>query len=291
MMPLQRRRHHETDLLVLVGREEVDDAVDGLGGVDGVERREDQVTYLGGGERRGDRLVVTHLADQDHVGVLAHDVAERIGVALGVDPDLALVHDALLIGVQHLDRVLDRDDVAFSGAVDVVDHRGQRGRLARAGGTGHQDESTRLVGETPEDLREAEFGDAGALGGDTAQGDSDAATLMEDVDPETADTADRVGEVELVAVLEALALRQGHHALGKHPGLIRIESGQLLHDDEASREPDRRRAAYLDVEIRASPIAHDLQQAVDIRHRCVSSPYAVARTPPVYRTRHRDGSS
>src|SRR5687768_11363306 len=38
------------DLLVHVGREEVDDAVDRLGGVDGVDRREDEVAGLGGGQ-------------------------------------------------------------------------------------------------------------------------------------------------------------------------------------------------------------------------------------------------
>ena len=40
-----------TDLLLLVGREDVDDAVDRLWGVLGVQRREDKVAGLGGGQR------------------------------------------------------------------------------------------------------------------------------------------------------------------------------------------------------------------------------------------------
>ena len=46
--------------------------------------------------------------------------------------DLALVDQALLGLVHELDRILDREDVAVLGFVEVVDHRRQRGGLARA---------------------------------------------------------------------------------------------------------------------------------------------------------------
>ena len=114
--PAQGRGEHHPRLLLEVGREEVDDPVDGLGRVQGVERREHEVAGLGGGERRADRLLVAHLADQDHVGVLAQDPAHRAGEALGVVADLALVDDRALVAVQVLDRVLERDDVARRGS-------------------------------------------------------------------------------------------------------------------------------------------------------------------------------
>ena len=79
--------------LLLVRREEVDDAVDGLGGVDGVDRREHEVAGLGGGQRRAHGLLVAHLADQDHVRVLAQDAPQGALERRGVDPDLALVDD------------------------------------------------------------------------------------------------------------------------------------------------------------------------------------------------------
>src|SRR3954471_23250055 len=44
------QRGGEPHLLLLVRREEVDDAVDGLGRVGGVQRRHDEVAGLGGGE-------------------------------------------------------------------------------------------------------------------------------------------------------------------------------------------------------------------------------------------------
>ena len=92
-------------------REELDHAADRLGGVDRVQRREDEVAGLGGLERGLRGLGVAELADQDRVGVLAQCAPQRLAEALGVEADLALVDDRLLVGVHDLDRVLDRDDV------------------------------------------------------------------------------------------------------------------------------------------------------------------------------------
>jgi hypothetical protein len=128
---------------------------DRLGGVDRVHRGEDEVAGLGGLERRLGRLGIAQLADQDHVRVLAQHAADRGEERLGVEPDLALVDDAAVIGVQDLDRVLDRDDVLAARSVDVVDHRGERGRLARAGGAGHEHEPAMLFGQPLDALRQA----------------------------------------------------------------------------------------------------------------------------------------
>ena len=112
---LQRRGHQVADLLVLVRREERDDAADGLGRVDGVHGAEHQVARVGGRQRDLHRLGVADLADEDHVRILAQDVPQRLGVAAGVGADLALADDAPLVAVQELDRILDGDDVAASG--------------------------------------------------------------------------------------------------------------------------------------------------------------------------------
>ena len=99
------------DLLLLLRREDVDDAVDRRRRALRVQGAEDEVAGLGSGQRGGDRLEVAHLADEDHVGVLAERGAQRLGEARGIRPDLALVDDAALVAVQELDRVLDREDV------------------------------------------------------------------------------------------------------------------------------------------------------------------------------------
>ena len=69
---------HGADLLLLRGREELDHPADGLGGVDRVQRREDEMAGLGGLQRGLRGLGVAQLADQDHVRVLAEHAAERL---------------------------------------------------------------------------------------------------------------------------------------------------------------------------------------------------------------------
>ena len=108
---LERDRQLHAHLLLLVGREDVDDAVDGLRRVLGVQGGEHEVAGLGRGQRGRDRLEVAHLADEDHVGVLAQGGLEAEREALRVGAELALVDDAALVLVQELDRVLDRQDV------------------------------------------------------------------------------------------------------------------------------------------------------------------------------------
>ena len=93
------------------GGERVDDAVDRLRRALGVQRREDEVAGLGGGQRGRDRLEVAHLADEDHVRVLAQRRAQALGERRRVLADLALVDDAAPVLVEELDRILDREDV------------------------------------------------------------------------------------------------------------------------------------------------------------------------------------
>ena len=76
---LERAGELHPDLRLLLGGEHVDDAVDRLRGVVGVQRGEDEVAGLGDGERGRDGLDVAHLADEDDVGVLAEDRPQRRG--------------------------------------------------------------------------------------------------------------------------------------------------------------------------------------------------------------------
>ena len=56
-----------------------------------------------------------------------------------------------------LDRVLDRDDVPIEVAVDVVDHRRQRGGFARAGRPGYQEQPARAAAQSFYDGRQADL--------------------------------------------------------------------------------------------------------------------------------------
>ena len=71
-----------------------------------------------------------------------------------VGADLALVDDAVLVAVDELDRIFHRDDVAGPLLVDLVDHRGERRRLAGAGRAGHQHQAARPLRQLGADRRQ-----------------------------------------------------------------------------------------------------------------------------------------
>jgi hypothetical protein len=122
-----------------------------------------------GGQGGPDRLHVAHLADEDHVGVLAQGGLEGHGEGLGVRAELALVDQAPLVRVEELDRVLDGHDVLVARLVDLVDQRGERRRLARAVGPVTRtmprglEANSRMTGGRPELL------DRDGLRGDQAE--------------------------------------------------------------------------------------------------------------------------
>ena len=127
-----------------------------LDGVDGVQRGEHQVPRLRGRQRDLDRLAVAHLADEDHLRRLAQGRAQREREGRRVAVQLALVDGRLLVEVQELDRVLDREDVVGARLVDQVDDRGERRRLARAGRTGDQHDAVLQRRDLVQRRRQAE---------------------------------------------------------------------------------------------------------------------------------------
>ena len=90
---------------------------------------------------------VAHLAHEDDVGILPERGPERVLERPGVQPHLALGHQALLALVHELDRVFDRDDVIGAGAIDEVHQRREGGALARPGRAGDHHEALREVAE------------------------------------------------------------------------------------------------------------------------------------------------
>ena len=88
-------------------------------------------------------LLVADLADQDDVGILAEDRAERARERqLGLLVDLRLVDAGNLV----LDRILDRDDVG-AARLDRRDRGAERRRLAAAGRADDQDHAVLVLEE------------------------------------------------------------------------------------------------------------------------------------------------
>ena len=244
--------------------------------VDGVQGAHHEVAGLRGGERRLDRSRVAHLADEDVVGVLAQHVLERRGVGVGVEADLALVDDRLLVLVQHLDGVLDGDDVPAHRVVDVVDHRREGGGLAGAGRAGDEHQAARLEREALDDVGEVQLLEGGDLGRDLAHGHADAAALAEHVDAEAPEGRRRVGEVDLVVLAEAADLLVGHDGRRDVLGVLGGE-GRLVEQRQLAVDADHRRAPRLDVQVRRVARHHLAEQIIDRFHR--AAPVARVLSP------------
>ena len=104
MTAFSTRGKLQAHLLLLVRRIHRDDAVDRLGRVERVQRREHEVAGLGREQRRFDRLEVAHFADENDVGILPQRAAQRLRERARVDRHFALVDDRSAVAVQELDR-------------------------------------------------------------------------------------------------------------------------------------------------------------------------------------------
>ena len=89
----ERKVHQQ--LLAPLFREEVDDAVQRLVGVVGVQRGQTQMAGFGEGDGVIHRFAFANFADQDDVGRLPQRVLQRHAPAVGVGADLALGDDAV----------------------------------------------------------------------------------------------------------------------------------------------------------------------------------------------------
>ena len=140
-----------------MGREDVHDPVDRLGGRVGVQGGKGQMAGLRDLEAGFDGLKIAHLADQHDVGILSQAGAQRVGEAVGVRVDLPLIDDAGLVAVEVLDRVLDGHDVLVALAIDLVDHRREARGLAGPRRSGDQDQAARFLAEGLGELRQAQL--------------------------------------------------------------------------------------------------------------------------------------
>ena len=134
---------------------DVQQAVDGGGGVAGVDGGEDQVAGDGGPHGDAGGLAVPDLAHGDDVRVLAEDGAQALGeghARLLVDLHLA---DAVQV-VLH--RVLQGDQIHLLG-VELAEHGVHGGGFARAGGA-HNEEDAALGGHELIVLGEVQSGKA-----------------------------------------------------------------------------------------------------------------------------------
>ena len=164
---------------------------------------------IGNGGRHG--FTVADFADKDHIGGLAQRVLECGLQRLRVTADLALVHDRFLVLELVFNRVFDRENVPGELLVAAVDHRGQRGALARAGGAHHQDEPALFHDQFAQDGRQAQRVEFGDVLRDEADHHRITATLAHGADAKSAHTAQGHAHVELAGFFQLFDAVRGRH--------------------------------------------------------------------------------
>ena len=208
-------------LAVSVSWEEVDDPVQRLVGVVGVQGRQTQVP----GFSKGDGLVHgvggTNLADQNHVRRLTQGIFQGHVEGLGINAHLTLGDDAALVLVDKFDGVFDGDDVTLGVLVAVANHGRQRGGLTGTRSAHENHQATFGHGQFLDHRRQAQVVHVGNLGFNATQHHAHQVALVERGDPETAHAPGGNGKVALVVGDEFLALLLGHHAEHDVPGHVR----------------------------------------------------------------------
>src|SRR5581483_2479431 len=108
-----------------------------------------------------------------------------------------LIHQALLMVVEELNRILDGDHVLFAFVVDLVEHGGERGRFAGTGRTRYQNQAARLVAQTFDDSRQAERVESLQFPGNCSKNGADGAALIEKIAAEPRQIFESKGKVQL----------------------------------------------------------------------------------------------
>ncbi len=238
--PAQGRGELRPDLRLLVGGKNVDNAVDGLGGILGVQSRENQVARFGGGQRDRDGLKVAQLTDQNDVGVLPQHVFECRGETVRVLPDFTLTDHAFLGLVHEFNRVFDRDNVIGAGAVDEVDDGRERGRFARTGRAGDEHKASWQMRKPRNGCRHAQFAQRPDFIGNQPKGAADRATLLIEIDAK-AKRFDCVRKVKFQFARELLPLlgredaTEGRRDLARRPARPADDGPQGAIDTHARR--------------------------------------------------------
>src|SRR6185295_3543466 len=122
---------------------------------------------------------------------------------------------AEFVAVKKLDGILDGDDVLAGLGVDLVDDRGERGRLARSGRPGDEHQPARFGGEIGDDRRKPELVERAHLEWNRSKRARHRASLYEQVRSKTRKVLDAEREVELVRLLESYLLLFGQDRITK----------------------------------------------------------------------------
>src|SRR5687768_5017344 len=100
-----------THLLLFIRLEHAENTVNGLAGINRVQRAHDQMSGFGGAESDFHGGSVTHFTYQNDLWRLAQSCSQSACEVIKVSSQFPLIDCGFLLGVNELDRILQCDDV------------------------------------------------------------------------------------------------------------------------------------------------------------------------------------
>ena len=226
----------------------------------GMQGSQGEMPGLRNAQGRLHGLQVAQLSDEHHVRVLAQGGPQGRRKGPGIGVNLPLVDQAVPVVVQELDGIFNGQDMGLPIAVDPVDHGGQGGGLAAAGGARHQDESPGLPAECPEYRRQIEGVKALDPEGNGPKNGTHGPPLVEAVATKPGQPSDSKGEVKFQVVLQMLLLIGGQYAVNQPPGILGRQERNFSQGPELSVHPNPGMSSGGEVEIGCSHFSHCLEQ-------------------------------
>ncbi len=160
-----------------------------------MQRGEDEVAGLGGGERDSCGLGVAHLADHNHVWSLPERRPQRGREIRGINADFNLFDHAEVVGMFVFDGVFDGYDMAGFMLVDFIDQGGERGGFAGAGCASDDHQAALQFRQGRNSRRKMQLIESRDLGGECADRGGGASALMMQIDAEAPQTLDAIGRI------------------------------------------------------------------------------------------------
>ena len=150
---------------------------------------------------------IVQKADEHYIRVLTHRGADAVREARQVRSEFSLDDLALFAGVHELDRIFEADDVEVASLIEVIDHCGQRGRLAGTGRSRYEHHALVIVTKLLQDLRYVQFLERWHMCRDIAEHRAVPGDLAKHVDTKSATVfGGDIGKIQIVSVGQPLFL-------------------------------------------------------------------------------------
>ena len=136
-------------------------------------------------QREANGFQIAQLTYKDNVRILAKCGSQRLIETQSIPMHFTLVDQRLLAFVDKFDRIFNGQDMIGLIVVDVVNHRGQRRRLAGTGGPRHENDTAGMHGQVFEYGRGTKIIQRQDLRGDSSENSRRAAILVKCIHTKT----------------------------------------------------------------------------------------------------------